>query len=80
MIEKNAKIKILFALNKVDVIDEEYESVEEFMKTVREYLAECGFANADIVPVSAMAALLFKKVLAKEKLTKMEYENFTYFV
>ena len=76
ILDHNPAIKILFALNKVDVIDEEYESIEEFMKMAKEYLGACGYENAEIVPVSAMAAILFKKVLAGENLTRMEYAKF----
>ena len=73
---KKPDIRILFALNKVDEIDEEYESLEEFMYTTKEYLEKLGFGGVDIVPVSARAAILFKKVLSGEKLTRMECREF----
>ena len=74
--KKNPKIKVLFVLNKVDQLDEEQESVEEFVKIASDYIKEQGFSNPEIIPVSARAAILFKKVLAGENLTRLEYRDF----
>lgn len=74
--KKNPKIKVLFVLNKVDQLDEEQESVEEFVKIASDYIKEQGFSNPEIIPISARAAILFKKVLEGEKLTRLEYRDF----
>ena len=69
-LRKNQAIKILFVMNKIDVLDREKESIEECVQNVRRYLQNCGFENPNIIPISAVAALLFKKVLNHEKLTR----------
>lgn len=78
IMDNNSNIHILFAVNKIDVLDNEYESIEGVMETVKNYLKESGFEKANIIPVSARAALLFKKVLAGDKLTRREYREFEY--
>jgi GTPase SAR1 family protein len=78
LMDKNPKIKILFALNKMDVIDMERESMKEFVENTKDYVETCGFIEPDIVPVSAKAALLFKKVMSEEKLSRKEYTDFEY--
>ena len=54
----------------------EKESIEECVQNVRRYLRNCGFENPNIIPISAVAALLFKKVLNHEKLTRKQYRDF----
>ena len=77
VIRKNPGISILFVVNKVDTLDEERgESIEECIFIARKYLENLGFKEASIVPVSALAALLFKKVLNGERLTRIEYREF----
>ena len=75
-LRKNQTIKILFVMNKIDVLDREKESIEECVQNVRRYLQNCGFENPNIIPISAVAALLFKKVLNHEKLTRKQYRDF----
>lgn len=75
-INQNPQIKVLFVLNKMDRLDREKEAVEEFINKAGIYIKEQGFSDPDIIPVSARAALLFKKVLAGEKLTRSEYRDF----
>lgn len=69
-------LKLLFVVNKIDQIDEEQESIEEIMKIAKSYLNLNGFENANIIPVSALAASIFKKVLNREQLTRAEYRMF----
>lgn len=76
VIRKNPGISILFVVNKIDMLDKECESIEECICIARKYLENLGFEEANIVPVSAWAALLFKKVLNGERLTRMEYREF----
>ncbi|SDB13879.1 dynamin family protein [Butyrivibrio sp. INlla16] len=78
---KTAKpnLSVIFALNKMDEIDEEYESVEDYVKTANRYLTENGFEGSTIIPVSAMAAMVFKKALAGTKMTRSECNLFEAF-
>lgn len=77
-IKENSKISMLFVINKVDQIDEEKDgSVGQFVVTANEYLQENGILNPQIIPVSALAASLFKKVINNEGLTRMEYRSFS---
>ena len=76
-VKKNSKVTILFVINKVDLLDEEKEeSMGRFMEIANEYLQHNGINNPQIIPVSALAASLFKKVLNKETLTRSEYRLF----
>lgn len=79
-IKECPKLKVLFAVNKVDQLDEEMgESIEKFMMTVKEYLELCGFDKPSIIPVCALAANIFKKILNREELTRKEYRDFEYY-
>lgn len=76
-IKQHPKTSLLFAINKLDQIDEEKgESVGQLVMDVREYLVSNGIENPRIIPVSALAASLFKKVLSGETLTRSEYHSF----
>lgn len=72
----NDKFDILFAINKMDLIDPEKENPEELMRNCKEYVENSGIDNPVLVPISASSALLFKKVLSGEKLSELEEENF----
>lgn len=71
--------KVLFVINKVDQIDEERESVEQLVLAARDYLVENGFDGPELIPVSALAASIFKKVLNEDELTRKEYRFFEEF-
>lgn len=71
-IEKNPNQNIIFVLNKVDSLDFEKESLVAFLKNVKEYLVENGFPFPEIIPISAGAALAFKKVLSGIPLSRKE--------
>jgi len=76
-IKNNDKMSLVFAVNKVDQLDEERgESVGRLILTAKEYLEKNGINNPQIIPVSAMAASLFKKVINEEELTRSEYIAF----
>ena len=76
-IEINPALKILFVVNKIDLLDEKYDSLEICVKEAKEYISDCGFKNIHLIPVSASAALVLKKVLNQEKLTRKERIDFT---
>lgn len=76
-IKENSKISVLFVINKVDQLDEERdESVRQLVVMANEYLKENGIVSPQIIPVSALAASLFKKVINNEELTRSEYRLF----
>ena len=76
-VKDNSKISLLFLINKVDQLDEERdESVGQLVLSAWEYLVANGIDNPQIIPVSALAASLFKKVLNREELTRSEYRAF----
>lgn len=73
---KHNQLKVIFVVNKADQLDIEREPLEDIVAYTREYLSKNGFENPDIIPVSALAATLFKKVLAGDELTRREYRSF----
>lgn len=73
---KNPNIKAAFVVNKIDELDFEEESVEDLMLAVQSYLIQHGFKEPDIIPISALSAQLFKKVLNGEPLTRLQYRQF----
>jgi GTPase Era involved in 16S rRNA processing len=75
---KIPRLKIVFVVNKIDELDFEKESVEEFMNKTKEFISESGFQDADIIPVSALGGQLFKKVLKGIPLTRHETSKFDY--
>lgn len=74
--KKHSRAKVVFVINKIDMLDLEIESIEELMMVTKQYLESNGIENPDIIPVSALAASLFKKVLQGKELTRSEYRNF----
>ena len=73
-VEHDLKNKeILFVLNKADQVDECLgESLDKLVSKAKDYLNRLGFESATIFPVSAIAALLARKSLYKEHLTRKE--------
>lgn len=78
-LEKRKSTEVLFVINKMDQVDEERESVENVVMDVRNYLLENGFENPQIIPVSALAANIFKKALNNEQMTRLEHRMFDRF-
>lgn len=64
---------ILFVLNKVDALDEEEgEDLKKYVLQAKDYLESNGFQEPVIIPVMAYAALVAKKILRGEKITRKE--------
>lgn len=78
-IKNQPNTRVLFVINKVDQIDVERESIDQLILTAYDYLNNNGFSNPEIIPVSALGASLFKKVLNGETLTRSEYRAFLQF-
>ena len=70
-------MKKLF-LNKADSIDKEKESIDTAINQYKEYIAEIGFTNAKVLPVSAKAARLLKMALKEkgDRFTESECDDF----
>lgn len=75
-IRDNPQFSILFAINKMDLIDPAKEKPDELIANCRKYIESNGIENPRIIPVSAESALLFKKVLLGIELSEIEEENF----
>ncbi|MBY0244069.1 MAG: dynamin family protein [Sphingobacteriaceae bacterium] len=63
---------VLFVVNKIDEIDDEKECSSSLMKNIQTYLENNGFKNPIILPVSAYYALLARKIMQGDKLTRRE--------
>lgn len=62
--EINPKQRIIFALNKVDALDEEKgETAKHYVSLAHKYLEGLGYKNAKIIPLMAQSALIAKKSL-----------------
>lgn len=70
-------LRVLFVINKVDELDLEKKPIEDFIPEVRTYLIERGFSDSALIPVSARAALLFRKALREVELSQAEYRDFS---
>ncbi|MBO2608495.1 dynamin family protein [Shewanella algae] len=62
--EINSKQSVIFALNKVDALDEEKgETAKHYVSLAKKYLEGLGFKKAKIIPLMAQSALIAKKSL-----------------
>lgn len=71
--EINPRQRIIFALNKVDALDEEKgENAKHYVSLASTYLADLGYPNAKIIPLMAQSALIAKKSLSRLELRLKE--------
>lgn len=70
-------LRVLFVINKVDELDLKKKPIEDFIPEVRAYLIKRGFSHSALIPVSARAALLFRKALREVELSQAEYRDFS---
>lgn len=75
-LKENKKFKIIFVVNKMDLIDKEIESPSELIKNCKRYIEKRGIEDPILIPVSAASALAFKKVLRQDELTESEMDDF----
>ncbi|MEX9786744.1 dynamin family protein [Providencia manganoxydans] len=69
----NPRQRIIFALNKVDALDEEKgENAKHYVSLASTYLANLGYYNAKIIPLMAQSALIAKKSLNQIDLGRTE--------
>lgn len=57
------KLKILFVVNKLDEFDLEKENIQQTINSIYEYIVSNGIKNPKIIPISALAAKLFRQVI-----------------
>lgn len=70
--------KILFVVNQLDGFKKKEDSVEETLQKAAEELSGLGFEDPRVVPVSAYAAFLAKKVLFHELLDEDEQSDYRF--
>lgn len=71
--EINPKRTIIFALNKIDTLDEERgETAKHYVALARNYLEGLGYKKAHIIPLMAQPALIAKKSLNHLELGRTE--------
>lgn len=69
----NPKQSVIFALNKIDALDEEKgETAKHYVTLARNYLEGLGFKKAQIIPLMAQSALIAKKSLNHLELGRTE--------
>lgn len=66
------KVKILFVVNKIDEFDLQKEDIGQIMKSIYDYIKKNGIRNPRVIPISALAAKLFKQVINGYQLTRRE--------
>lgn len=75
-VDNNKNISVLYVINKIDQLDLENESIEDFVLQTKQYVESNGLKVDNIIPVSALSANLFKKVLKGKSLTRKEKHDF----
>lgn len=71
-VKKKGNIKIIFVLNKIDMLDEEKESISDTIKNATSYIKEHGIEEFDIFPLSALSAKTLRLKLNSKSLTKTQ--------
>lgn len=75
-IQKNLKekknVRLIFVVNRMDCIDTQKESLVDLVDSCNKFIKEMGFENYTIIPVSAYAALLFRKAIYELEMTENE--------
>ena len=75
-LKKHKRLKIVFVINTIDMLDPEKEPAKDCVGQVRQYVSDCGIDNPEVIPISALGANLFRKVLSGEKLTRLQTRTF----
>lgn len=71
-INANQNVKIIFVINKIDMLDEDKESISSTIENAMKYIEDHGLKDIDIYPLSALSAKTFRMVLNGKRLTKAE--------
>lgn len=79
--KNNPQLKVLALINKIDALDPEKEPIYDIVANVKNYLEMNDLCCADVVPISALAAKLFKQVWAgKKDFTRLQRQQIEYFL
>lgn len=76
-IMKHPNLKICFVLNKIDMLDEDKESIASTIDTARKYICDYGIDNPMIYPLSALSAKVLRLKLNDKYMTKSERRYLT---
>lgn len=72
-LRNNPKKKVIFALNKIDQVDFEKESAEELLQNSVKYIKKStGIKNPCVIGVSAFYAILVRKQMNEQLMTRKE--------
>lgn len=66
------KKKIIFVINKIDLLDEDKENCNDIVNSQIKYLENIGFKNPVVMPISAIAAYLSKSLSDKKDLKRSD--------
>lgn len=66
---------VIFIFNKVDEYNAKKDSIEDNIKLTTNFLQDVGFINPEVIPISAYAGLLAKKVINHIELNEFEEED-----
>lgn len=75
-LKKHEGFDVLFVINKVDELNFEKESLADLMLQTKDYIESNGIKADNMIPISALAANLIKKVLSCRNLTRKEMSAF----
>lgn len=76
LLGEHPQLQWMIALNRMDTLNRSYECIADFMDVEYRLAEKCGLPRPQIYPVSALGALLCRRVLAQEGLTQDEYDEF----
>lgn len=74
-VKKNADIRVLFMLNKVDMLDEDKENIGDVICAARAYIKDHGLKDSRIFPLSALSAKVLRMKLNGKKMTRAEQRH-----
>lgn len=74
-LRKKPDVKIIFVLNKIDMLDEEKESISDAICVAKQYIKSHGVENIKIFPISALSAKTFRMKLYGNCMTKNEEKH-----
>lgn len=72
---EKTNVSIIFVLNKIDMLDEDKESITDTIKNASSYIKDHGMDRFDIFPLSALSAKIFKMKLNGKHMTKAEIRH-----
>ena len=74
-VKKHVNVKMIFVLNKVDMLDEDKESIKDTICTAKQYIKEHGIEDCKVFPLSALSAKVLRMKLNGKSMTKAEQRH-----